>query len=348
MGPAGTDTNSILLFLQSPKVEVLGITVVMGDGWRDEEVAHTLRLLELVGRTDVPVVPGIDRPFIRTPESTHLWEQMYGKVLYQGAWTSPRSKHPPSVVPPLIEGEPTTKPLNESAAQFMIRMVHKYPHQVAIYAGGPMMNIATAIIEDPDFVDLASELIVMGGSISPQTDNPEYIDSQRREFNFWIDPEAASIVFHAPWHKVTVTTVDVSVQTHMTNDMLDELSKSQSPAAQYIARYARRPKQGSAGGYLWDELAVAAWIDPTLITSGRNIYMDVSLDKGISYGDTEIWSESDKSGNTLPMTFTQMNVDWPKFQRMFMQMMESPTPGANDPQILRIPPQTGTTAMPNK
>ena len=66
IGPAGTDMNSILVFLQSPNVNVLGITVVTGDGWRNEEVAHTLRLLELVGRTDVPVVSGMDRPMVRT------------------------------------------------------------------------------------------------------------------------------------------------------------------------------------------------------------------------------------------------------------------------------------------
>src|ERR1700728_5471977 len=64
MGPAGTDMNSILLFLQSPNVNVLGITVVTGDGWRNEEVAHTLRLLEVVGRTDIPVAAGAVLPLV--------------------------------------------------------------------------------------------------------------------------------------------------------------------------------------------------------------------------------------------------------------------------------------------
>src|ERR1700722_17841366 len=68
VGPAGTDMNSILIFLQDKNVNVLGITVVTGDGWRDEEVAHTLRLLELMGRTDIPVIAGRDRPMVRTRE----------------------------------------------------------------------------------------------------------------------------------------------------------------------------------------------------------------------------------------------------------------------------------------
>jgi inosine-uridine nucleoside N-ribohydrolase len=57
-GPGGSNLQTLLVMIQSPQVEVLGITVVSGDQWRDEEVAHTLRLLEIIGRTDIPVVPG--------------------------------------------------------------------------------------------------------------------------------------------------------------------------------------------------------------------------------------------------------------------------------------------------
>jgi len=61
-GPGGSNMQTLMLMIQSPQVEVLGITVVSGDQWRDEEVAHTLRLLELMGRTDIPVVPGAAFP----------------------------------------------------------------------------------------------------------------------------------------------------------------------------------------------------------------------------------------------------------------------------------------------
>jgi inosine-uridine nucleoside N-ribohydrolase len=307
----------------------LGITVVTGDGWRNEEVAHTLRLLELVGRTDVPVVPGLDRPMIRTKEWTNLWEQMYGKVLYQGAWTMPRSLHNPDEVPKLEEGNPTTKPATEDAAHFMIRMVHKYPHQVTIYAAGPMTNVAAAIICDPEFASLAQELVIMGGSLNPHTDDPEYLDSPRHEFNLWFDPEASSITLHAPWPKISVTTVDVSIETHLTAEMLSEIGKSHEPAAQYIARYTRKP-----GEYLWDELAAAAWLDPSLITRERYVYMDVSVERGISYGDTLVWTDHDKPAINLQKAHVQMDVDWPKFQKMFVQLMSAPTPNAHDPQMV--------------
>lgn len=333
MGPAGTDMNSILVFLQSPDVDVLGITVVTGDAWRDEEVAHALRLLELMGRTDIPVVPGRDHPMLRTREWTRLWEQMYGKVSYQGAWTMPRSAHAPDFVPALAEGAPATRPDDEDVAHFLSRMVHKYPHQVTIYAAGPMTDIAAAILYDPQFASLAKELVIMGGSINPVTSDPEFTDNPHREFNLWFDPEASSITLHAPWAKITATTVDVSVETQLTKEMVQKLAASPQPAAQYIAAYTTGRHE-----YLWDELAAAAWIDPSLITRERYLYMDVSLDKGISYGDTEVWTDKDKPAIPLQKVHAQMDVDWPKFQELFMHLMTSPTPGAKNPQMLRKAP----------
>ncbi|MFZ2085004.1 MAG: nucleoside hydrolase, partial [Candidatus Sulfotelmatobacter sp.] len=69
-GPAGTDQQSMLLLIQSPQTEVLGITVVTGDQWLNDELAHTLRMLELIGRTDIPVVPGAEYPLVRRKHDT--------------------------------------------------------------------------------------------------------------------------------------------------------------------------------------------------------------------------------------------------------------------------------------
>ena len=86
-GPAGTDQQSLLLLIQSPQTEVLGITVVTGDAWLKSEVAHTLRTLELIGRTDIPVVSGAEYPLVRRKRETELWEQRFGSVAWVGAWT---------------------------------------------------------------------------------------------------------------------------------------------------------------------------------------------------------------------------------------------------------------------
>src|ERR1700692_975589 len=177
-GPGGSNMQTLALLIQSPQVDVLGITVVSGDQWRDEEVAHTLRLLEIMGRTDIPVVPGAAFPLGATRAESQLWQQGYGKVAYAGAWDE-RWWNESSIVPPLPEGQPSTKPADENAAHFLIRMVRRYPHEVTIYEGGPMTNLALAISLDPEFPKLAQELVFMGGSLSPQTDDPEFLKPRR-------------------------------------------------------------------------------------------------------------------------------------------------------------------------
>src|SRR5207245_6772868 len=130
-GPAGTDQQSILLLIQSPQTEVLGITVVTGDQWLNAEVAHTLRRVELIGRTDIPVFRGAEYPLIRRKEETELWEQMYGSVTWLGAWT-PKFYHPPDQLGEMPEGAPTTKAADEDAVHFLVRMVRKYPNEITI------------------------------------------------------------------------------------------------------------------------------------------------------------------------------------------------------------------------
>jgi inosine-uridine nucleoside N-ribohydrolase len=332
-GPAGTDTQSILLLIQSPQTEVLGITVVTGDQWRDEEVAHALRLLELIGRTDIPVVPGAEYPIVRRKAETELWEQRYGSVVWLGAW-NPASWHEANVVPPLPEGQPTTQPADEDAAHFLVRMVHRYPHQVTIYGGGPMTDLALAISLDPEFAGLAQELVFMGASLNPETDDPEFVNTPRHEFNLWFDPEAAHVVLRAPWRKITCTPVDISVKTQFDPSLLEQIASSPTPAARYMASHARA---GGNYNYLWDELAAAAWLEPSLITREEVRYMDVALDRGAGYGNTLTWTDRDRpQWGTQPLHI-QMGLDVEKFYRLFVNLMRAPTP--SPPESARMPPR---------
>ncbi len=324
-GPGGSDMMSLLVFLQSPKVNLLGITVVTGDSWRDPEVAHALRLLEIVGRTDVKVYPGAAFPLVRTQEWTTAAEALYGKADFKGAWGGDSAAQHYDFIPPMAEGAPTTKPAEEDAAHFMIRMVHKYPHKVTIYGAGPLTNIALAIRLDPEFASLAQELVVMGGSILPKTDSDEWYGDPRHEFNFWFDPEAASITLRANWAKISVTTIDASLETHIDPEVLDGLAGSDSAAAKYVLKYTKRPVELN---YLWDELAAAAWLDPSIIKSERLIYMDVNTDHGANYGDTLTWIEKLKPAIPLNKVHAQMDVDLPKLQQTLIQLMRSPTPHA--------------------
>ena len=320
-GPGGSNLQTLLLMIQSPQVEVLGIAVVSGNQWRDEEVAHVLRLLEIIGRTDIPVMPGAVFPLVRSHQEAVEWQQRYGKVAFGGAWDA-RWWHEPFVIPKLPEGEPTTQPSAEDAAHFLIRMVHKYPHEVTIYEGGPMTNLALAMSIDPKFPELAKELVFMGGSLRPETTNPEFVNSTRHEFNFWFDPEAADKVLRAGWGKIICTPTDISVKTRLTPEMVRQIEKSGTPLAQYVARYFR-PGMGS--DYMWDELAAAAWIDPTLITKSEVLYVRVDTDRGASYGNTLTWSEESKPQSGIRQVELQLDLDRERFYRMFVRLMSAAT-----------------------
>jgi inosine-uridine nucleoside N-ribohydrolase len=331
-GPGGSNQMSMMVLLQAPNVDVLGITMVTGNAWRDEEAQHTLRMLELIGREDVPVALGAVFPLVRTQQETELNAALVGHVEWLGAWGQKFSARAPAgqtalpgpwEVPPLEEGAPHITAIAEDAPHFMIRQVHAHPHEVTVYAAGPLTNVAIAIAIDPHFAELTRGLVVMGGSLDPQTEDPEFATSPRHEFNFWFDPEAARIVLRAHWPRIDVTTVDVSIKAMFTQAMLDDIGKSANPAARYVASYSKERY------YLWDELAACAWLDPSIVTQVRSLYMDVDVSHGPAYGETLTWSEALRPRVDLQLVHAQVDLDLPKFTRMFVDLMSAPSPRAN-------------------
>jgi inosine-uridine nucleoside N-ribohydrolase len=325
-GPGGSNQMAMLVLLQAPDVQVLGITIVTGDAWRDEETLHTLRMLELTGHADVPVARGAVFPLIRTQEETRLESALDGKAAWLGAWgrdiniatgvpAAHLESHAPYEIPPLPEGMPATKAVDEDAAHFLIRQVRAHPHQVTIYAAGPLTDIALAVSLNPEFAALTKGIVFMGGSIRPETADPEFAADPRHEFNLWFDPEAAHIVLHADWPRIEATTVDVSVKAPFSQAMLDDLAKSQSPAAKYIAAWSQHRY------YMWDELTACAWIDSTIITKEQALYMDVDLSHGPSYGDTLTWPENLKPQTGVRLVYAQFDLDLARFQKMFVELM---------------------------
>lgn len=301
-GPGGPNLQPILMALQSPDVEVLGITVESGDGWQRENVQHTLRMLELIGRTDVPVVPGATYPLVNSAAAVKRWEARFGAIFYKGAWTESWSPevmvrrappHGPDVVPPLSEGEPTHAPASERAADFLIRKVHEFPGEVTILALGPATNLALAIRLDDSFAPAAQELVFMGGSFNPRPANGgfalEYAHNPRRDFNFLWDPEAASIMLRAPWRRIAQVPVDPTTKTFFSPEVIRQIAASSVPVARYVSKYVE--------GYpMWDELAMAVWLDPSIVTRRESLAVDVDVDHGAGYGNTLSWPASQGPG----------------------------------------------------
>ena len=332
-GPGGSNQMAMLALLEAPQVEVLGITMVTGNAWRDEETLHTLRMLEQTGHSSVPVARGAVFPLVRTQEETQLASALDGKVVWLGAWgqgpttlvestagTAPAAPeklqpHGPFEIPPMPEGRPALTAIDEDAVHFLIRQVRAHPHLVTIYAAGPLTNIALAIAIDPGFAALTQGIVLMGGSLNPQTEDPEFATSPRHEFNFWFDPEAAHIVLRADWPRIDVTTADVSIKAPFTQKLVDEISRSQARAARYIAQWNQERY------YMWDELAACAWLDPSLIGKERLVYMDVDLSHGPNYGNTLTWDEKLKPLTGVRLVHAQVDLDLPRFQKLFVDLM---------------------------
>ena len=341
MGPGGTNIQATLMLLQDRSIELLGITVPTGDGWRNEEVAHILRALQIAHRASVPVYPGAVFPLLNSRRRNRAWEHQYGKLFYDGAYmrhwpaegtVDPTPLHPnrPDWVPPLPEGAPSIHAQRENAAQFLIQMVHRYPHQVTIIAAGPLTDLALAARLDPQFASLARQLVFMGGSFNPQpaatpfAHASAYENSPRVEFNLRFDPEAASIVLHQPWRRITEVPLDATSPTLMSRPMLEDVGRGPAPFDRYLARFGQVYP-------LWDETAVAVWLDPALITREKTLRVDVDTSPTANYGATLSWPPGDAPDLGEQPVQVVFAVDVPRLNQLVLRLLTAAKPFALDP-----------------
>ncbi len=331
-GPGGSNMQSILLVIQSPDVEVLGITIESGDGWCAENVAHTLRLLEIIGRPDIPVLAGATFPLVNTAEETRRWEARYGKLVYKGAWMDAPppggnvkrpAPHAAAVVPALEEGAPQHAESPEAAANFLVRKVREFPGEVTILALGPMTNLALAARLDDQFAGLARELVFMGGSYDPRPANNEfaleYIYTPRLEFNFRWDPEATRAVLRSAWKKITQVPVDPTTKTLFTPDLAKRATRAGTPLTKYIAQYAQAFP-------LWDELAAAVWLEPGIVTRRDALAVDIDTDPGAGYGNTLCWPVGGGPGLGEREVSVVLEVDVAKLENLLIERFNAPVP----------------------
>jgi purine nucleosidase len=295
-GPLGTDIQAMLMLLQADNVDLLGITLVTGDDWLKQEMAYTLRLLEMMGRTKVPVFAGAELPMINRKEEALLRYQLYGGHRldpWLGAFN--RSSRGPGDVRPLPPPYNRFAELTqqqEHAARFIIRTVRENPGQVTLYAGGPLTNVALAILLDPGIVPLVPEIIFMGAGINLFTN----------AFNVFFDPEASRIVLRAPWPKVTIVTVDLGEQVHIGDElhpgrrMVEEISeRAASPISDLFRQHSLpefRKNPASNGFRMPDEMCVAQITDPSIFTQSVSMYIDITTAPGSRYGDSMFWDKN--------------------------------------------------------
>jgi inosine-uridine nucleoside N-ribohydrolase len=321
-GATGTDNQSVLMLLQAPQIDVVGIGIVAGDGQVKASTQWALRMLELTGYGHIPVAQGAKFPLVNSREEAEWWESMFGVFGYKGAW-NPARYHSPDEVPVLAPGLPTIKAVDQHAANFMIETIRKHPGEVVLWCGGPLTNVALALALDPELPQLVKELVLMGAGFNVDKGG-NHRGNGRREFNWWWDPEAVRIVMSAPWKKITVTPVDISVKTSLSEDIKATIAKSDSPTAQYLTKYSRQGAGG--GGYMWDEIAAAGVIDPSIITETKPLKVNIDIDHGASYGQTIFIEDNVKAPAWLWKTsVVQVDLDKEKFYKLYVDLMTRPS-----------------------
>lgn len=317
LGPGQSNIQSLIPLIRDPHVHLLGVGVVTGDQWLDEETQHVLRFLEIAGRSDVPVAKGAQMPLIRTLPEMKAWEAHYGPIPWKGAWNAAKpgkTYHPddPALVPPMPEGAPTSLPIAQDAVHAMIAQIRAHPGQVTVITAGPLTNVALALRIAPDIAKLAKGIVMMGGGYDMQAarvlDNADYAT----DFNFIFDPEAAHIVLNAPWPSIT-SVANVTNSARMSRAVVDGIAKSTTPLARYVTTYAHLDQP------LWDEMAVAVALDPSLVTKKFTARMDVDLMPGAGYGTAQIWNEELAPHKGEQVVTVVEAVDVPRFLSRFVE-----------------------------
>lgn len=262
--PGTDDAMAILLALNSPELKVEAFTVVPGNVDGKQGLKNALELVSLAGRCDIPVAGGAEHP---------LNQKLYTAQYWHGKNGIADIELPPSKCKADVRFGP----------DLIIELVHKYPHEITLIPVGPLTNIALAVSKDPSIAKLVKDIVIMGGSISGGN-----VDGAA-EANIFGDPEAAQIVFNAGW-MVTMIGSDVGERTLMKRKHLEELESGHGPQNDVITKIARfyierSEKNGWDGAAMYDPLAVATVVDPTLVTL-KDMHADVETKGEFTRGET--------------------------------------------------------------
>ena len=309
--PPADDSMALMLALQSPEFEILGITTVAGNESLERATSDVLRMLEIAGQADIPVYVGADMPMVH--EKSDFAVENYGK------WYS--NEPPPE--PP--GGFATKKAEDLSAVSFIVDTVMANPGEVTLVAIGPLTNIAQAIRAEPEFAANVKQLVIMGGAVALLPEGAGNI-TPNAEYNFWVDPEAARVTLRAGI-PIELSPLNVSRKSALTLDWYEKLVEVRNPLTDLLRETLGRrfETDPDRSWYMYDQIAVASIIDPTLVTS-EPLYVDVDINHGISYGTSVGGRKPWPHAEGVQRMNVQYDLDWPRFIEMFIERVQRPTP----------------------
>lgn len=264
--PGIDDSLAILLALASPEVRLEGLTVVHGNCAAAQGVVNALAVLELAGAEDVPVAQGCNLPLV---QPSLLAPETHGNTGL-GYAQLPASQR---------------RPIVQHGSDFLIEQILSQPGEITLVAIGPLTNLALAIRKEPRIVQAVGEVFIMGGAIRHEGNT-----TPLAEFNTYVDPHAAHIVFHSGM-PITLTPLDVTYQCLLLAEDVARLQRFNSPISSFIADATRfymefhDKYQGIQGCIINDPLTLALTFAPHLCDYEEH-YVDVVLSEGAALGKT--------------------------------------------------------------
>jgi inosine-uridine nucleoside N-ribohydrolase len=276
--PGHDDAIALLLALASPELELLGVTTVAGNQTLEKTTANALRVLEFVGRGDVPVAAGADRPLARE--------------LFIAAYVHGESGLDGPALP-----EPLGAPVDQHAVDFLAERILGSARPVTLVLVGPLTNIALLLSRYPEAADNIGRLVIMGGALAEGNVTPA------AEFNIYVDPEAAWRVFHSGL-PVTMIGLDVTHKALMKDAHAERLRES-GPTGRMVAElydffieYHRRTYEHD-GAPIHDAVAVAQVLRPGIVETLHR-HVDIDCESRLCRGRTvvDLWRRTANEPNT--------------------------------------------------
>lgn len=298
------DALAIAYATAAPNVDLIGIVASYGNNYRDICAKNSLKLLELLGQTDVPVFLGLPH----SSTSDHF-----------DAMPVSLDIHGKNGIGDVQLPEPQRQPEKESGVDFYIDAAHKFGQDLIIVPTGPMTNLAAALEKDPSIAKLIGNVTFMGGALTVEGNV-----SEAAEANINQDAEAASVVLSNPDLRLTMVGLDVTLRTLLTKKETQQWRDLGTAAGKvyaditdyYIDAYDRLgiDKNGCA---LHDPLAVGVSLDPSFIQT-ISLFMKVIHD-GADYGRTV--ANNTKLNLPNPNVKVAVNVDRQRYLRTFMDYL---------------------------
>jgi len=252
--PGHDDAMALLLALASPELELLGVTTVHGNQTLEKTTANAIRVLEFVGRGDLPVAAGADRPLVRD--------------LFVASYVHGESGLDGPALPP-----PQAAPVEQHAVDFLAERLRSAGRPVTLIPVGPLTNVALLLARYPGVVESIDRIVVMGGSIAEGNVTPA------AEFNIWADPEAAHRVFTSGL-ELTMIGLDVTHRALLTSEHAERLrasGRTGTMVAELVDFFSvfHRSTYGFAGSPIHDAVAVAHVARPGLVeTASRHVAIE--------------------------------------------------------------------------